>query len=75
MFAVIEIIAGAFKALAAFFGWKSQRDLLKAGEAQAVAAATKEQEDAEAKALAARESARRDAELGGMSDDDGFRRD
>jgi len=78
MFAsIIAAISGGFKALAAFFGWKAQRDLLNAGRASANADALTRKDKANAKALAAREAVRGDLarDPGRVLDDDGFRRD
>lgn len=78
MFAsILTILAGAFKALASFFGWKSQKDLLNAGRASANADALKQQVKADAQAEKAREAVRGDLARNpadGLSDD-GFRRD
>jgi hypothetical protein len=56
--AALGAIAGASKALASFFGWKSQQDLLNAGKASANADALKAQVQADAKAETAREAVR-----------------
>ena len=73
---IIAAISGAFKAFAAFFGWKSQRDLLNAGRASANADALKSQVQADAKAETAREAVRAASlrgEHGGVPDE--FQRD
>jgi hypothetical protein len=58
--AALGAIAGASKALASFFGWKSQKDLIAAGKATANAEALQQKDKADAKALAAREAVRGD---------------
>lgn len=58
--AAFAMVAGASKALAVFFGWKSQQDLLNAGRASEKADALTRKDEADAKALAAREAVRGD---------------
>ena len=73
---IITAISGAFKAFAAFFGWKSQRDLLNAGRASANADALTRKDKANAKAQAAREAVRGDLARnpGGVMQPDEFER-
>lgn len=61
--AAFAMVAGASKALAAFFGWKSQKDLLNAGRASEKADALQAKDKADEKALQAREAVRGDLAL------------
>lgn len=74
---ILTALAAAFQAVASFFGWKGQKDLLNAGRASATADALQKKDEANAQALQAREAVRGDLALhpDSIMQSDEFRRD